>query len=54
MLHERGMTTAELTKEWGWKSGSTVQTYIRLSREKVERKLMIIDPFFLETDKDIK
>ena len=46
MLHERGMTGPELTKEWGWKSNSTVQTYIRLSKAKVERKLMEIDPFF--------
>ena len=38
-LHESGFSAAELTEEWGWEDPSTVQTYIKLSKRKVEEKL---------------
>jgi len=53
-LHREGFSGAELTKEWGWVSPTTVQTYIRLSKRDVERKLVEKDPYFQESPEEEK
>jgi len=38
-LHQSGLSAPELTREFGWRSLRTVDTYIRLSKEDVEEKI---------------
>jgi len=39
-----------LTKEWGWKSNETVNTYIRLSKREAEEAVQEAHPYFKEQD----
>ena len=50
-LHEGGMSGPEITKEFGWESDETVNRYIRLSKRRVEEKVMTVHPMFKENGK---
>jgi len=47
-LHRRGISGPTLTKEWGWKSHQTVQTYIKLSKHEAEKAIQKVHPFWQE------
>jgi len=47
-LHRRGVSGPTLTKEWGWKSRDTVNTYIRLSKREAEEAVQEAHPYFKE------
>ncbi len=49
-LHRRGISTPALTKEWGWKSPQTVQTYIRLSKREVEKAIQQVHPYWQKSN----
>jgi len=51
-LHRRGVSGPALTKEWGWKSKETVNTYIRLSKREVEEAVQEAHPYFQEQSED--
>ena len=51
-LHERGISGAELTREWGWESANTVQTYLKLSKRKVEDKIRSVSPRFQRPEEE--
>jgi len=38
-LHRRGVSGPTLTREWGWRSRETVNTYIRLSKREAEESI---------------
>jgi len=48
-LHRKGISGPTLTKEWGWKTHQTVQTYIKLSKKEVETLIQKVHPYFKET-----
>ena len=47
-LSRRGVPAPALTKEWGWKSGETVNTYIRYRKREVEEAIQEVHPYFQE------
>ena len=51
-LHRRGVSGPALTKEWGWKSRETVNTYIRLSKREVEEAVQEAHPYFHEQSEE--
>jgi len=47
-LHRRGVSGPTLTREWGWRSRETVNTYIRLSKREAEESIQEAHPYFRE------
>ena len=51
-LHRRGVSGPALTKEWGWRSRETVNTYIRLRKGEVEEAIQEAHPYFQEQSEE--
>ena len=51
-LHRRGVSGPTLTREWGWRSRETVNTYIRLSKREAEESIQEAHPYFREQSED--
>jgi len=51
-LHRRGVSGPALTKEWGWRSRETVNTYIRLRKGEVEEAIQEAHPYFREQSEE--
>jgi len=52
-LHRRGISGPTLTKEWGWKSPQTVQTYIKLSKHEAEKAIQQAHPYWQEASRHV-
>lgn len=50
-LVRAGMPTPEIVKEWGWRKSDTVNTYVRLTKQDAEKKLVIMHPYFVDAKK---
>jgi len=51
-LHRRGVSGPSLTREWGWRSRETVNTYIRLSKREAEESIQEAHPYFREQSEE--
>jgi len=51
-LSRRGVSGPALTKEWGWKSNETVNTYIRFLKAEVEEAIQEAHPYFQEQNEE--
>ena len=52
-LHRRGISGPTLTKEWGWKSHQTVQTYIKLGKYEAEKAIQEAHPYWRDTSHNV-